>query len=60
MEYSVEKSDLQTSVEKKIEELQLAVAQYVIMTTHCENGSALPSSCNWKPVYMCIYHDCLH
>lgn len=29
MEYSVEKSDLQTSVEKKIEELQLSVDQYV-------------------------------
>lgn len=29
MEYSVEKSDLQTSLEKKIEELELAVAQYV-------------------------------
>lgn len=27
MEYSVEKSDLHTSVEKKIEELQLSVAQ---------------------------------
>lgn len=29
VEYSVEKSDLQTSLEKKIEELELAVAQYV-------------------------------
>lgn len=33
MEYSVDKSDLQTSLEKKIEELELAVAQYVTMTT---------------------------
>ena len=33
VEYSVEKSDLQTSLEKKIEELELAVAQYVTMTT---------------------------
>uniref|UniRef100_A0A3P8TPK1 Two pore segment channel 3 n=1 Tax=Amphiprion percula TaxID=161767 RepID=A0A3P8TPK1_AMPPE len=29
VEYSVDKSDLQTSLEKKIEELELAVAQYV-------------------------------
>lgn len=29
MEYSLEKSDLHTSVEKKIEELQLSVEQYV-------------------------------
>lgn len=35
VEYSVEKSDLQTSLERKIEELELAVAQYVTMTnTH--------------------------
>uniref|UniRef100_A0A3Q1HBA4 Two pore segment channel 3 n=1 Tax=Acanthochromis polyacanthus TaxID=80966 RepID=A0A3Q1HBA4_9TELE len=30
VEYSVDKSDLQTSLERKIEELELAVAQYVI------------------------------
>lgn len=29
VEYSVDKSDLQTSLERKIEELQLAVEQYV-------------------------------
>lgn len=29
VEYSVDKSDLQTSLERKIEELELAVAQYV-------------------------------
>lgn len=34
VEYSVEKSDLQTSVEKKIEELELAVAQCVNHTQH--------------------------
>lgn len=34
VEYSVEKSDLQTSVEKKIEELELAVAQCVNRTPH--------------------------
>uniref|UniRef100_A0AAQ5ZNR7 Ion transport domain-containing protein n=1 Tax=Amphiprion ocellaris TaxID=80972 RepID=A0AAQ5ZNR7_AMPOC len=33
VEYSVDKSDLQTSLEKKIEELELAVAQYVTVTT---------------------------
>ena len=32
VEYSVEKSDLQTSLERKIEELELAVAQYVSTT----------------------------
>lgn len=31
MEYSVEKSDLQTSVEKRIEELQLSVEPYVFV-----------------------------
>lgn len=31
MEYSVEKSDLHTSVERKIEELQLSVAQCVFV-----------------------------
>lgn len=34
MEYSVEKSDLHTSVERKIEELQLSVAQYVFVPPH--------------------------
>uniref|UniRef100_A0A8C6PX20 Two pore segment channel 3 n=1 Tax=Nothobranchius furzeri TaxID=105023 RepID=A0A8C6PX20_NOTFU len=33
VEYSVDKSQLQTSLEKKIEELELAVAQYVTLTT---------------------------
>lgn len=32
MEYSVEKSDLHTSVERKIEELQLSVEQYVFIS----------------------------
>lgn len=31
VEYSVDKSDLQTSLERKIEELELAVAQYVTL-----------------------------
>lgn len=40
VEYSVEKSDLQTSLERKIEELELAVAQYVTMTnTHTHTYS---------------------
>lgn len=42
MEYSVEKSDLHTSVERKIEELQLSVAQYVFVP---------PSSCLGFPAY---------
>lgn len=33
VEYSVDKSDLHTSLERKIEELDLAVAQYVTVTT---------------------------
>uniref|UniRef100_A0A4W6E5W3 Two pore segment channel 3 n=1 Tax=Lates calcarifer TaxID=8187 RepID=A0A4W6E5W3_LATCA len=33
VEYSVDKSDLQTSLERKIEELELAVEQYVTVTT---------------------------
>lgn len=33
VEYSVGKSDLQTSLERKIEELELAVTQYVTTTT---------------------------
>lgn len=33
VEYSVEKSDLQTSLERKIEELDLGVAQCVTVTT---------------------------
>lgn len=32
MEYTVDKSDLQTSLEKKIEELELNVQEYV---EHC-------------------------
>lgn len=39
MEYSVEKSDLQTSVEKKIEELQLSVEQYVFTQIHASGRS---------------------
>lgn len=42
MEYSVDKSDLQTSLEKKIEELELAVAQYVALCVVCK----APSSCH--------------
>lgn len=39
VEYSVDKGDLQTALEKKIEELELAVAQYVpvIMNTSCKD-----------------------
>lgn len=33
LEYSVEKSDLQTSLERKIEELELGVTQYVTTAT---------------------------
>lgn len=40
MEYSVDKSDLQTSLERKIEELELAVAQYVTMTTRTCHSTA--------------------
>lgn len=32
VEYSVEKGDLQTALERRIEELELAVAQYVSVT----------------------------
>lgn len=42
VEYSLEKSDLQTSVEKKIEELELAVAQCV-NHTHTHTLSVLLS-----------------
>lgn len=38
VEYSVEKSNLQTSLERKIEELELAVAQCVTMTTCLVHG----------------------
>lgn len=33
VEYSMDKNNLQSSLEKKIEELELAVAQYVTMAT---------------------------
>lgn len=48
MEYSLEKSDLQTSVEKKIEELQLSVETYVCPLEHTLVGgvSAGSSSLN--------------
>lgn len=39
VEYSVDKSDLQTSLERKIEELDLAVAQYVTVTTGSRQSS---------------------
>lgn len=35
MEYTVDKSHLQTSLEKKIEELGLGVEQYVLQISHC-------------------------
>lgn len=38
MEYSVDKSDLQTSLERKIEELELAVAQYVTLQRVVSGG----------------------
>lgn len=44
MEYSVDKSDLQTSLEKKIEELELAVAQYVTATSGTEDKHSLIAS----------------
>lgn len=34
MEYTIDKSDLQTSLEKKIEELELNVQQYVPFRPH--------------------------
>uniref|UniRef100_A0A669EDH3 Two pore segment channel 3 n=1 Tax=Oreochromis niloticus TaxID=8128 RepID=A0A669EDH3_ORENI len=38
VEYSVDKSDLQTSLERKIEELELAVAQYVTLQRVVSGG----------------------
>uniref|UniRef100_A0A3Q4GLF4 Two pore segment channel 3 n=1 Tax=Neolamprologus brichardi TaxID=32507 RepID=A0A3Q4GLF4_NEOBR len=38
VEYSVDKSDLQTSLERKIEELELAVAQYVTLQRVTHNS----------------------
>lgn len=44
MEYSLEKSDLQTSVEKKIEELQLSVETYVCPPEHTLVGGVSAGS----------------
>ncbi|XP_074485890.1 two pore segment channel 3 [Sebastes fasciatus] len=58
MEYSVDKSDLQTSLEKKIEELELAVAQeklednLVNQMETIDNDQGTGQSANNKPALM--------
>lgn len=60
VEYSVDKSDLQTSLERKIEELQLAVEQYVTtattaVTQHRLFSMFLAFFSSW-PLIMGLFH----
>lgn len=55
MEYSVEKSDLHTSVERKIEELQLSVAQYVFVPPHSCLGFPAYFITTWTGAYPYLF-----
>ncbi len=57
VEYSVDKSDLQTSLERKIGELELAVAQYVTMTTRTCHTSKMNTNTHTSETVVCSsYH----
>uniref|UniRef100_A0AAX7SVN6 Ion transport domain-containing protein n=1 Tax=Astatotilapia calliptera TaxID=8154 RepID=A0AAX7SVN6_ASTCA len=67
VEYSVDKSDLQTSLERKIEELELAVAQYVTLqrVVHTSSSSLADLTLNFKItsqhfLLLCVIANCYY